>query len=498
MWFLLENSNTFQGHPYWSMLSVGMQRNLRRYKDMASQSEDQGRLRVACAELDRDPKNVYGPRVEFDKTSSLRTNGPALFLLSLDDLQQSWDRQELHRMLSIPERFLLMGHPAETVTAFASRAAAKRASGNGMHMLVMACLVAPMLLLADQAGVTSEGRPTPAATMEQLWDMAYEDLRATGSMGRVHRKQKVCSPRSRPTAAKRNVLRKVTAATGELIHSPRRAAAAAARAATGELIHSPTSTATAAKRNVQTTANPKQEADGKRRRLWGKTGISSKEGKPWADAGVSPESSSIVQPQLPPESSSIVPSIVQPQLPPESSSIVPKDGPQLPACRRAHPIQSPARAATGELIHGPTSAATAAKRNVQTTANPKQEADGKRRRLWGKTGISSKEGKPWADAGVSPESSSIVPLIVQPQLPPESSSIVPSIVQPQLPPESSSIVPQDGPQLPACRRAHPIQSPAAAAAGELIHSRSPRAIRRSHFGKLTGRRSCRCIAIDLD
>ena len=120
-------------------------------------------------------------------------------------------------MLSIPERFLLMGHPAETVTAFASRAAAKRASGNGMHMLVMACLVAPMLLLADQAGVTSEGRPTPAATMEQLWDMAYEDLRATGSMGRVHRKQKVCSPRSRPTAAKRNVLRKVTAATGELI-----------------------------------------------------------------------------------------------------------------------------------------------------------------------------------------------------------------------------------------------------------------------------------------
>ena len=236
---------------------------------MASQSEDQGRLRVACAELDRDPKNVYGPRVEFDKTSSLRTSGPALFLLSLDDLQQSWDRQELHRMLSIPERFLLMGHPAETATAFASRAAAKRASGNGMHTLVMACLVAPMLLLADQAGVTSEGRPTPAATMEQ----------------------KVCSPRSRPTAAKRNVLRKATAATGELIHSPRRAAAAAARAATGELIHSPTSTATAAKRNVQTTANPKQ-ADGKRRRLWGKTSISSKEGKPWADAGVSPESSS--------------------------------------------------------------------------------------------------------------------------------------------------------------------------------------------------------------
>ena len=191
-----------------SMLSVGMQRNLRRYKDMASQSEEQGRLRVACAELDRDPKNVYGPRVEFDKTSSLRTSGPALFLLSLDDLQQSWDRQELHRMLSIPERFLLMGHPAETATAFESRAAAKRASGNGMHTLVMACLVAPMLLLADQAGVAPEGRPTPAATMEQLWDMAYEDLRATGSMGRVHRKQKVCSPRSRPTAAKRNVLRK--------------------------------------------------------------------------------------------------------------------------------------------------------------------------------------------------------------------------------------------------------------------------------------------------
>ena len=351
---------------------------------MASQSEEQGRLRVACAELDRDPKNVYGPRVEFDKTSSLRTSGPALFLLSLDDLQQSWDRQELHRMLSIPERFLLMGHPAETATAFASRAAAKRASGNGMHTLVMACLVAPMLLLADQAGVAREGRPTPAATMEQLWDMAYEDLRATGSMGRVHRKQKVCSPRSRPTAAKRNVLRKATAATGELIHSPRRAAAVAARAATGELIHSPTSTA------------------------------------------------------------------------------------------------------------------TAAKRNVQTTANPKQEADGKRRRLWGKTSISSKEGKPWADAGVSPESLSIVPLIVQPQLPPESSSIVPSIVQPQLPPESSSIVPEDGPQLPACRRAHPIQSPATAAAGELIHSRSPRASRRSHFGKLTGRRSCRCIAIDLE
>ena len=203
-------------------------------------------------------------------------------------------------------------------------------------------------------------------------------------MGRVHRKQKVCSPRSRPTAAKRNVLRKATAATGELIHSPRRAAAVAARAATGELIHSPTSTA------------------------------------------------------------------------------------------------------------------TAAKRNVQTTANPKQEADGKRRRLWGKTSISSKEGKPWADAGVSPESLSIVPLIVQPQLPPESSSIVPSIVQPQLPPESSSIVPEDGPQLPACRRAHPIQSPATAAAGELIHSRSPRASRRSLFGKLTGRRSCRCIAIDLE
>ena len=54
-----------------------------------------------------------------------------------------------------------------------------------MHTLVMACLVAPMLLLADRAGVTSEGQPTPAATMEQLWDMAYEDLRATGSMGRV-------------------------------------------------------------------------------------------------------------------------------------------------------------------------------------------------------------------------------------------------------------------------------------------------------------------------
>ncbi|CAE7545008.1 nlaIVM, partial [Symbiodinium pilosum] len=134
-----------------NMLSINMRANLKLYKDMikdmfpASSGEDEEILQglgpsVACVELDRNPLKDGCPDVRLDEVSSLRTSGPALFVMSTGDCRKEWRQQKLHRLLSVEERFAVMGHPKAKAGLFGSPAAAKRAVGNGLHSLQMAAL----------------------------------------------------------------------------------------------------------------------------------------------------------------------------------------------------------------------------------------------------------------------------------------------------------------------------------------------------------------------
>ena len=143
-----------------SQLTATMRGNLALYKELAKEalSQDGTVGEVMAVELDRNPLRQYGGAVSFDQIPSLRTQGPKIFLVSLNDLDKGWDKQRFHRYLSLSERFLLQGHSAVLKKHFKTNSAATKASGNAFNVLQMACMLSSLLEAAARTGaLTREG-----------------------------------------------------------------------------------------------------------------------------------------------------------------------------------------------------------------------------------------------------------------------------------------------------------------------------------------------------
>ena len=112
--------------------------------------------------------------MSFDTIPSLRTQGPKIFLVSLQDLEAPWHQQQIHRFLSVRERFLLQGHSATLADHFRTLSAATKASGNAFNVLQMACMVASLLEAAARRKVlTQDG--VQKLTSEQLCSLIGSD-----------------------------------------------------------------------------------------------------------------------------------------------------------------------------------------------------------------------------------------------------------------------------------------------------------------------------------
>ena len=159
-----------------SKLTVTMRSNLALYKEIAREAIRSGETTgsVMSVELDRNPLRAYGGSVSFDTIPSLRTQGPKIFLVSLHDLEAPWHQQQIHRFLSVRERFLLQGHSATLADHFRTLSAATKASGNAFNVLQMACMVAPLLEAAARRKVlTQDG--VQKLTSEQLCSLIGSD-----------------------------------------------------------------------------------------------------------------------------------------------------------------------------------------------------------------------------------------------------------------------------------------------------------------------------------
>lgn len=140
-------------------LTPTMQANLLVYKKLAKEALESETCSssIFCCELDRNPLRVYGGAVAFDQVPSFRTQGPQIFIISIDDLGQPWTKQRIHRFLSVRERFALQGHPHNLAKYFSKKTASMKASGNAFNVLVLATMLSPLLEQAAKSGVIQRG-----------------------------------------------------------------------------------------------------------------------------------------------------------------------------------------------------------------------------------------------------------------------------------------------------------------------------------------------------
>ena len=148
-------------------LTDNMKANLAAYKAMAKQAKAEGTSgQVMCCELDRNPLRQYGGAVSFDCIPSLRSGGPKIFLISLDDVHAEWSKQRVHRFLTVEERFSLQGHSPELSKYFKGPSAAVKGTGNAFNVVHVAAMLSPLLEAAARHGVISKQcmqRLSPAA-----------------------------------------------------------------------------------------------------------------------------------------------------------------------------------------------------------------------------------------------------------------------------------------------------------------------------------------------
>ena len=105
--------------------------------------------KIAIFEIDRALDKKFGGVLLYDTVPSLRVNGQDLFIASVKDVVEGTPikRRAFHRLLTVRERFLLQGHPADDASKF-SKALGKFATGNAFAVPMVASVVGPLVMLA--------------------------------------------------------------------------------------------------------------------------------------------------------------------------------------------------------------------------------------------------------------------------------------------------------------------------------------------------------------
>ena len=115
-------------------LSTSQAANLRVYKTeiqkYVQQQQAAGRelpSQTACMEVDRNPLKTFGPKRALGKATSMRTTGPPLFLLSVEDIDKPCQEMRLHRLMKIGERYEILGQRRSHAAAFDTEGHAQHA-----------------------------------------------------------------------------------------------------------------------------------------------------------------------------------------------------------------------------------------------------------------------------------------------------------------------------------------------------------------------------------
>ena len=113
---------------------------------------------IAVVQLDRNPLREFSCAVMYDCIPALRTSGPRLFLLHCEDVQHEklWHQHQLHRFLSLEERYRFQGHDPRGCMLFRTKTDAARAVGNAYHPLQLAAMLCPLLEAAYVRGCLKE------------------------------------------------------------------------------------------------------------------------------------------------------------------------------------------------------------------------------------------------------------------------------------------------------------------------------------------------------
>ena len=182
-------------------LSSRMARNLAMYEKILQGMLQQDVLfDIACVELDRCPENTYGACFTLDSCPPLRTNGPAIFLLSGDDLSRPWFERRLHRWLGLSEKFQLQARPAKYALQFACPTHARRAVGNAYNTLHLASVCAPMIEAACVHGVLKPSGPVKL-TRKQLQGLMRWPASASPALPRQVTPKEACPAKPPPPHA---------------------------------------------------------------------------------------------------------------------------------------------------------------------------------------------------------------------------------------------------------------------------------------------------------
>ena len=116
---------------------------------------------TACMEVDRNPLKTFGPKWALGKATSMRTSGPPLFLVSVEDMEKPWQEMRLHRLMKIGERYEILGQRRSHAAVFDTEGHAQHAIGNALSPLQLAAAASPLLRAAVESGVLQPGLPCP-------------------------------------------------------------------------------------------------------------------------------------------------------------------------------------------------------------------------------------------------------------------------------------------------------------------------------------------------
>lgn len=144
-----------------------------------NEDRERGRAgQIAVLDLDRGVQGAFSMVRLYDLVPTLRTRGPAVFLVSMEDLGAPDSEKKIFRWLSVRERLMLQGHRAAYSECMPSDAATAKAAGNAYAVSQLGLLLLPMLGLLAKSGVVRE--QPEALGVEEIVRLT---ARATAALG---------------------------------------------------------------------------------------------------------------------------------------------------------------------------------------------------------------------------------------------------------------------------------------------------------------------------
>ena len=138
--------------------------------------------RVAVFELDRHPDtDGYSGKLTYDLVPPLRCKGPPYFVCSTWDLHLPQEQMTFFRMISVSERFLLVGYRKEHASFMCNQTAMLKATGNAYPLAMSGQVVLPVLQVMCNSGVMHGDRHNLSEA--ELQDLVCASVQSVSPLG---------------------------------------------------------------------------------------------------------------------------------------------------------------------------------------------------------------------------------------------------------------------------------------------------------------------------